>query len=57
MTSKTMIILSVGLGVAALTGTILYYRAKKKKTTPIADTKVLTAEEAQAIFDKYFILK
>jgi hypothetical protein len=52
-----MIILSVGIGLAALTGTILYYRAKKKKTPPLPDTKVLTAEEAQALFEKYFTLR
>lgn len=57
MTTKTMIILSVGLGLAALTGGILYYRAKKKQTPSVPDKKLLTDEEAQALFDKYFTLR
>lgn len=57
MTTKTMIILSVGLGLAALTGGILYYRAKKKQTPSVPDKKVLTDEEAKALFDKYFTLR
>lgn len=52
-----MIILSVGLGLVALTGGILYYRAKRKQTPAVPDKKVLTDEEAKALFDKYFTLR
>lgn len=57
MSTKTMIILSVGLGLVALTGGILYYRAKRKQTPAVPDKKVLTDEEAKALFDKYFTLR
>jgi hypothetical protein len=52
-----MIILSVVLGVTALVGSIMYYKSKKKQKPKVPDTKVLTAEEAQALFDKYFTLR
>jgi hypothetical protein len=52
-----MIILSVGLGAAALVGAVLYYKSKKKQTPKGPDTKVLTDEEAKALFDKYFTLR
>jgi len=54
---RSMIILSVVLGVTALVGSVLYYKSKKNQKPKFPDTKVLTAEEAQALFDKYFTLR
>jgi hypothetical protein len=52
-----MIILSVGVGVAALVGAVLYFKYKRSKTPKSPSSKVLTDEEAQALFDKYFTLR
>ena len=57
MSTKSMIILSLVLGVTALVGSIMYYKSKKKQKPKVPDTKVLTAEEAQALFEKYFTLR
>lgn len=57
MSSKSMIILSVGVGVAALVGAVLYFKSKRSKTPMSPSSKVLSDEEAKALFDKYFTLK
>ncbi len=57
MSTKSMIVLSVALGAAGLLAAVLYYKSRKKQTPKGPDTKVLTNEEAKALFDKYFTLR
>jgi hypothetical protein len=52
-----MIVLSVAFGAAGLLAAVLYYKSRKKQTPKGPDTKVLTDEEAKALFDKYFTLR
>jgi hypothetical protein len=57
MSTKSMIVLSVALGAAGLLAAVLYYKSRKKQKPKVPETKVLTAEEAQALFEKYFTLR